>query len=105
MTVVKLSPDEMRGFAASEARNPGIARLNALIREHVLAQGGVALEVWRLHLGQIFGEPVMMTPDEVAKQLGFSVSEVTSIIEETRKAVRPLWFDTPEYKASPFADM
>src|SRR3954454_8933723 len=104
MTVVNLSPAEMKGFEASAAANPGIAKLYELIREHATQKGGIVLDVWRLHLGRIFGEPIMMTPDEVAKRLSLPLSTVTGIIEGTRKAVRPEWLASAEFRASPFAD-
>lgn len=42
-------------------------------------QGGRTLEYWRLSLGRIWGEPIMMTGDAVALRLRWTVDEVDEI--------------------------
>jgi hypothetical protein len=91
----------MEGFAQAEAADPAIAKLYELIVAHATAKGGRTLEVWRLSMGRLFGDPVMMTTDEVAARLDLPVSEVTRVIEETNAAVRPLWTASQEFKRSP----
>ena len=102
---VSLSEEELRGFAASEARDPAIAKLYELEREFAETRGGRVLDVWRLYQGRIFGLPWMMTLDEVAKRLGIADAEVNAAAAELRAAVGPLWYASAEYKASPYRVM
>lgn len=102
---VSLSEEELRGFAASEARDPAIAKLYELEREIAEIRGGRILDVWRLYHGRIFGLPWMMTLDEVAQRLGITDEEVNAAAAELHTAVDPLWKASPEYKASPYRVM
>lgn len=102
---VSLSEEELVGFAASEARDPAIAKLYEFEREFAETRGGRILDVWTLHQGRIFGLPWMMTLDEVAKRLGITDEEVNAAVAELRASVGPLWEASPEYKASPYRVM
>lgn len=102
MVVTHLSDEELDAFKASARDNPAVAKLNELEIAHVTEVGGIALDVWRLYQGVIFGDPIMMSADEVASRLELPVSEVEGIIEDVNAAVRPAWRETPEWKDSPF---
>lgn len=103
MTVVHHTPQDMAAWRASWDRDPAIAKLYEFIVDYATQRGGLVLAVWKLHMGQIFGEPVMMTPDEVAKRLKLPLSDVTKIIADTDAFVRPRWKGTREYQSSQFA--
>lgn len=105
MTIVRLSGEQVRGFEESRKQNPAIDRLYELEAAEVTARGGLALDIWRLHIGHMFGEPVMMTLDEVAKQLDMPEEEVREIVEDVKKVVLPRWHETPEYQDSEFPDV
>jgi hypothetical protein len=105
VTIVRLSGEQLREFQESRGQNPAIEKLYELEVAEVTARGGLALEIWRLHMGQLFGEPVMMTLDEVAKQLDMSEEEVREIALDVHKVVLPRWHETPEYRDSEFPDV
>jgi hypothetical protein len=94
----------MRAWRASFAKDPAIAKLYELIVKRANEKGGVALAVWRLHMGQIFGEPIMMTPDEVAKRLKLPVSDVTRIVRDIDADARAEWRRSDEYRKSRYAE-
>ena len=104
MVIVRLSGEQLREFEELRGQNPAIDKLYELEVAEVTARGGLALEIWRLHLGQLFGEPVMMTLDEVAKQLDMPEEEVRRIAS-VNKVVVPRWYETPEYRDSEFPDV
>jgi hypothetical protein len=105
VTIVRLSGEQLRGFDESRKQNPAIDKLHELEVAEVTARGGLALEIWRLNLGQLFDEPVMMTLDEVAKQLEMSEEEVQKIVGDVMEVVLPRWHETPEYRDSEFPDV
>jgi hypothetical protein len=103
VTIVHHTPEDMKAWRDSWAEDPGIAKLYELTRRHAIEQGGLTLAVWKLHMGQIFGEPIMMTADDVAGRLELPVSAVVKIIDDTNAQVVPQWKETPEYRASRYA--
>jgi len=100
MTVVHHTPQDMAAWRASWEKNSAIAKLYELIVDYATQRGGLVLGVWKLHMGQIFGEPIMMTADEVAERLKLPLSDVTKIIDDTNAHVRPKWKATREYQSS-----
>jgi hypothetical protein len=101
MAIAHLSPEEMRQFAEAGKRYPRAVKLDQLIRAYAEQQGGLTLSYWKLALGRLWGDPIMMTTDEVAKRLGRPVSELRRIVEETDRAIRPDWETSPEYRMPP----
>ena len=97
MTVVRLTDHEMAAFQAADHRNPGVSKLYELIVDYAKDQGGIVEQFWRLHMGRLFGEPMMMTFDECAQQLDLPLSEVEQIFARSRQAVLARWKQTPEY--------
>ena len=85
MSVVHLDVDEMAFFASRPSDDPAVIA-DAKIREYAEQQGGRTLAYWRLSLGRIWGDPIMMTSDEVAKRLGWSVAEAEEIDDRTMRA-------------------
>jgi hypothetical protein len=105
VTIVRLSGEQLRGFEESRKQNPAIDKLYELEVAEVTARGGLALEIWRLHMGQLFGEPVMMTSDQVANKLDMPEEEVQTIVADVMNVVLPRWHQTPEYRGSEFPDV
>jgi len=103
MTIVHHTPEDMKAWRKSWAQDPAIAKLYELTVRRATEQGGLTLKVWKLHMGQIFGEPVMMSSDEVARRLKLPLSDVMRVIEDTNAHVVPAWKATPEYRASHYA--
>jgi hypothetical protein len=89
MTVVTLSKSDLQAFEESLKQNPELAELQRLTVQYAEERGGLTLAFWRLHQGQMFGEPVMMTTDECAKRLRVPVSALSAIYEETQR-----WIDS-----------
>jgi hypothetical protein len=98
VTVVGLSAQEMEGFARSRADNPVIAKLQDLNVEEAERAGGIGLAAMRLYQGQIFGEPVMMSIDEVAKRLGVSEEAVLEAIAPIQEAAAERWKASEQFK-------
>lgn len=98
VTVVRLGADELEGFARSGIDNPAVAKLCELTIEEAERIGGLGLEAMRLFQGQIFGEPVMMSTDEVAKRLGISEEAVSEALEPIQHAAAERWKTTDEFK-------
>jgi len=98
LTIVRLTDHEMAAFRAADERNPGVARLYELIVEHAKDEGGVVERLWRLHMGRLFGAPLMMTLDDCARELDLSRSDVEHIFQRSRRVVLARWEQTPEYR-------
>lgn len=105
VVVVHLSAGQMADFAASRARDPAIAKLYELEVAYVTKRGGLALELWRLHRGDLFGDPWIMTLDECVKRLDATEEEVLRVAGEVAADVHPRWFATEEYQRSPYREM
>jgi hypothetical protein len=101
--VVRITPAEIEELAGRLSTDPAVAKLYELTKEHVEREGGLTLAVYKLHLARLWGEPFVMTSDEVARRLQLPVSRVTEIMTEVQNAVRPMWLATPEYRSSRFA--
>jgi hypothetical protein len=105
VTIVRFSGTQLREFEELRGQEPAVDKLHELEVAEVTARGGLALDIWRLHMGQLFGEPVMMTLDEVAKHLDMPEEEVRRIALDVHKVVLPRWHETPEYRDSEFPDV
>jgi hypothetical protein len=98
MPIVNLSAKEMEGFAHAWAENPAAAKLNELTVQEAERVGGLGLKTMRLFRGLIFGDPVMMTLDEVAARLGVSEESVVAALDPITKAAAARWVETEEFK-------
>jgi hypothetical protein len=85
VSVAHLDAEAMAFFASRPNDAPSVIA-DAKIREYAERQGGRTLAYWRLCLGRIWGDPIMMTSDEVAKRLGWSVAEADEINDQTMRA-------------------
>lgn len=85
MAVAHLSADEMTWFAARPADDPAHVA-DTRIRDYAEREGGRTLAYWKLELGRIWDEPVMMTPDEAAARLGWTEAEAEEIRQATFRA-------------------
>jgi len=104
MAIVKITPEEMHELGGRLSADPAVAKLYELIKGEAEKQGGSVLAVWRLHLGKLWGNPYVMSPDEVARRLDLPVSEVSRRIDDVRQIVQPKWLASDEYKTSHFAE-
>lgn len=57
------------------------------VRAYAEKQAGLTLQYWKLALARVWGDPFMMTNDEVARRLGVSESELEQIVTETSVAL------------------
>jgi hypothetical protein len=104
MPVVHIDPAELAALGGKLSDDPAVAKLYELLKGEAEGRGGATLAVWKLHMARLWGEPLIMTSDEVAKRLRLPVSDVAAMIAETKGAVREDWMATPEYRASRFAE-
>jgi hypothetical protein len=104
MAVVRMDPAEFAALGGRLSDDPAVAKLYELLKAEAERRGGMTLAVWKLHMARLWGEPLVMTSDEVAKRLGAPVSRVVAIISETKAAVRESWMASAEYRSSQFAD-
>jgi hypothetical protein len=100
MPVVYHTPESLAEWQASTAADPAMAKLRDLTVEYVQAQGGLVLDVWRHYMGQWFGEPWMMTLNEVGARLGISENHAENIVRATDAVVVPKWRRTEEFRNS-----
>lgn len=85
MSVAHLDDEAMAFFASRPSDDPAVIA-DTKIRRCAEEQGGRTLEYWRLSLGRIWGDPIMMTADEVALRLGWTVEEAEEIDDRTMRA-------------------
>jgi hypothetical protein len=105
MTIIRFDPDELAAFGPARlSQDPAVHELYRLIKAEAEARGGVTLSVWKLHMGRLWGDATVRSSDEVARELGLPLSQVQSIIRETRGHVRDAWKQTQAYRDSEFAD-
>lgn len=97
MSVVHHTPEAMAQWREEIERDPAMAKLRDLTVEYVRAQGGLVLDVWRLYMGQWFGEPVMMTLQHVADRLDITEQHAENIVRATDAVVVPQWRRTREF--------
>lgn len=87
MTIAHLDEDDMAYFLDDARRDPRALAADRQVRAYAEERGGLTLAYWRLALGRIWGEPYMMTIDEVAKRLKRPVSELQVVVDETHAAL------------------
>lgn len=86
MGVVHLTPAKMQHWA-SLPEDPPVAVNDRQVRVYAEQQGGVTLRYWKLALARVWGDPFMMTNDEVAKRLGVAESDLEQIVADTNAAL------------------
>lgn len=97
MSVVHHTPEAMAKWHDEIERDPAMAKLRDLTVTYVRSQGGLVLDVWRLYMGQWFGEPVMMTLAHVAERLNITEHHAENIVRATDAVVVPQWRRTREF--------
>ena len=100
MTVVRFTEQEMENWREADAQTPRARKLFELARAHAEQEGGQTLELWKYHLGRLWGIPVMMTIDDAAQRMNISVSRAQQIYDNSIEAIRPEWEASPEYQIS-----
>jgi hypothetical protein len=101
MANIHLTPSKLAELTHVVDSRPASAKLRELTVEYAASRGGKFLEFWRLFRGDYFGEPTIMSSDEIAKRLNRPVSELQRIFTETMEWVRPRWQASAEYNANP----
>lgn len=102
--MIRLDSADLAALGGRLSRDPAVAKLYELLKAEAERRGGVTLAVWKLHMARLWGEPLIMTSDEVAQRLNLPVSRVTAIITDTKDAVRDSWMASEEYRSSHFND-
>lgn len=82
MGIVHMNQSEMDFFRNRRPNDPAVLA-DKKIRNYAEAKGGLTLAVWRLTMGRLWGEPLMMTKDEVSVRLNRTESDVQAIYDET----------------------
>lgn len=85
MGVAHLDQDTMKFFRDRNPEDPSVIA-DSRIQEYAERTGGVTLKYWQLALGRIWGEPFMMSNDEVARRLELPESDIDEIFAETMTA-------------------
>lgn len=97
-TVIQHTPKEIRQWQKELDKRPASKKWSELMVAYARAQGGLTLEYWRLSSGPDFGEPQMMSSDEIASRLDVPVSDLHLIYRATMEAIVPVWHASPEYQ-------
>lgn len=84
--VVHLTPAEMQHWASLPEDHP-VAVNDRQVRAYAETQGGLTLQYWKLALGRVWGDPFMMTNDEVARRPGVAEADLEQIVTETNAAL------------------
>jgi hypothetical protein len=100
MTVVRFTGQEMEHWREADKKTPRTRKLFELAKAHAEQEGGQTLELWKYHMGRLWGIPVMMTVDDAAQRMNISVSRAQQIYDNSIEAVRPEWEASPEYRIS-----
>jgi hypothetical protein len=103
MTVVRLSSQDLSEFAKAREAEPAVAKLQDLQVARAKKLGGLTLQVYRLNQGLLFGEPIMMTADEVASRLNLPVSTIVDHLMKVDDPALREWFQTSEFQTSRYA--
>ena len=97
MTVVRFTEQEMEGWREAHRKTPRTRKLYDLAMAHAEREGGQTLELWKNHMGRLWGIPIMMTIDDAARQMNLPMSRAQKIYDHTIEAIRPEWEASPEY--------
>jgi hypothetical protein len=100
MTVARFTEQEMENWREADRKTPRTRKLFDLAKTHAEQEGGQTLELWKLHMGRLWGIPIMMTIDDAAQRMNISVSRAQQIYENSIEAIRPEWESSPEYRVS-----
>jgi hypothetical protein len=92
------TPQSLADWDAADSGDPAMAKLRDLTVTYITAQGGLALDIWRLYMGPWFGNPVMMTLEEAAKELVISNQLAINIVRSTDAVIIPRWRRSEEYR-------
>lgn len=101
MTIVRFTEQEMEEWREADRRTPRTRKLFDLAKAHAEREGGETLELWRHHMGRLWGIPVMMTIDDAARRMNISESRAQQIYDNSLEAIRPEWEASPEYGQTP----
>jgi len=100
MTVVRFTKQEMAKWREADSRTPRARKLFELAKAYAEQEDGQTLELWKHHLGRLWGIPVMMTIDEAAQRMKIPESQAQQIYDDSIAAIRPEWEASPEYHIS-----
>lgn len=82
MGIVHMDESEMDLFRNRRPDDPTLIT-DEKIRAYAEASGGLTLAVWKLAMGRLWGEPFMVTADQVSIRLDLAESDVIAIYDET----------------------
>lgn len=85
MGVAHLDQEAMDFFKNRSPEDPAVIA-DARIKEYAEQAGGLTLQYWKLKLGRIWGDPIMMTDDEVAKRLNLPIADLRKVSDETMES-------------------
>lgn len=97
MTVVRFTEEEMSNWREADRRTPRTRKLFELAKAHAEQEGGQTLELWKNHMGRLWGIPIMMTIDDAAQRMNIPVSRAQQIYDDSIEAIRPEWEASPEF--------
>lgn len=97
MTVVRFTDQDMREWDIADRKTPRTRKLFELAKSHAEHSGGLTLKLWQLHMGRLWGIPVMMTLDDAAKHVKIPVPQAQQVFDDTMTAIRSEWETSPEY--------
>jgi hypothetical protein len=97
MTVVRFTEQEMESWPEADRRTPRTRKLYELAKAHAEQEGGQTLELWKYHMGRLWGIPIMMTIDDAARRMNIPVSLAQQIYDNSIEAIRPTWEASPEF--------
>jgi hypothetical protein len=100
MTVARFTEQEMENWREADRKTPRTRKLFDLTKAHAEQEGGQTLELWKLHMGRLWGIPIMMTIDDAAQRMNISVSRAQQIYDNSVEVIRPEWEASPEYHIS-----
>lgn len=80
--IVHMNRSEMKFFRNRKPDDPAVIA-DEKIRKYAEAKGGLTLAVWKLTMGRLWGEPLMMTKDEVGVRLNRTESDIQAIYDTT----------------------
>ena len=100
MTVARFTEQEMENWREADRKTPRTRKLFDLAKAHAEQEGGQTLELWKLHMGRLWGIPMMMTIDDAAQRMNISVSRAQQIFDNSIEAIRPEWEASPEFHIS-----
>ena len=100
MTVVRFTEQEMENWREADRKTPRTRKLFDLAKAHAEQEGGQTLELWKYHMGRLWGIPVMMTIDDAAQRMNISVPRAQQIYDNSIEEIRPEWEASSEYHIS-----